>query len=83
VAWLVKSCGIREVATGDISIELIFSKRGWKARVWESDATDRQKGGDIDNLVKAILDGAQKGGLFKNDRQVVILDARKSLFPGE
>ena len=34
-----------------------------------------RKGKDIDNLIKAVLDGLMKGGVLKDDRQVVELHA--------
>lgn len=37
----------------------------------------RAAGTDIDNVAKAILDGLQRGGLVRDDKQVVELVARK------
>lgn len=38
-------------------------------------AVTSRKGKDLDNLIKAVLDGLAKGGLFKNDKQIVELHA--------
>lgn len=34
---------------------------------------------DIDNLIKAVMDGLQRGGAFKNDKQVCELHACRSM----
>ncbi len=47
---------------GDVAVQLDFYCGGYA--------------GDIDNLAKLVLDGLQKGGVFKNDRQVVELHCR-------
>lgn len=38
---------------------------------------EKQKTLDLDNIIKSVLDGLQKGGLFKNDHQVVRINATR------
>ena len=43
----------------------------------------RPKLPDLDNLIKSLLDGLQKGGVFKDDVQVVEINARRMLDKGK
>ncbi len=64
VAWTVRASG-QSFPTEDVRVALGFYCKG-------------RKRPDLDNLVKAALDGAEKGGLFGNDKQVVQVLATRS-----
>lgn len=57
VAWSWRSQGLPRI-TSDIYLEAVF----FCSRKY-----------DLDNLVKALLDGLQQGGAFKNDSQVAMI----------
>jgi len=63
--------------TGPVHLNITFAKEGIDVTV--EDATDGSMSlrADIDNYIKSLLDGLQKGGAFPNDRQVVSLKAVK------
>lgn len=39
--------------------------------------------GDIDNYIKSIMDGMQKGGIIDNDRQIRHIDAKVHVVHGD
>jgi Holliday junction resolvase RusA-like endonuclease len=63
--------------TGPVQVDVTFAKEGMDVTV--QDATDGSMSlrADIDNYIKSLLDGLQKGGAFPNDRQVVSVSAVK------
>lgn len=61
VAWTARAARVQDLK-GDLSISIDF---------YFAD----KRHGDIDNHIKAILDGLQYGGAFKNDRQVKRVEA--------
>lgn len=61
VAWMVMAQG-EKYGSAPIRMEAMFY-------------CAKEKPGDIDNLVKSISDGAQKGGAFDDDSQIVMLQA--------
>jgi Holliday junction resolvase RusA-like endonuclease len=67
VAWTWKATRARTI-NGPVSVTMHFRVGG------------RDK--DIDNMVKAALDGLQQGAAFLNDRQVISVLATKELLPG-
>ena len=48
---------------GDVWIDVDFDMKGYRRA-------------DLDNLVKLLLDGLQKGGAYTDDKQVTVIKAR-------
>lgn len=70
VAWICKAQRERLGETPcDIEIEL-HEDKAIVIVTPRPDEPKRKLKGDVDNYAKAILDGMQKGGLMKDDRQV-------------
>lgn len=56
-----------------------FERREVSVRMWfRCGKRPRQKVKDIDNLIKAALDGMVKGGIIYDDCQVVHIDATRT-----
>jgi Holliday junction resolvase RusA-like endonuclease len=79
IAWLCKACCKERGLMGDILLEIKIMPFGWEARMYESEKSERQKGGDISNIVKSLEDALQKSGVIKNDKQIVKLIVEKVL----
>ena len=79
VAWV---CRAQRERFGDqpVKVSIVLSADGATVHVSPSDLAISGPG-DLDNYAKSILDGMQKGGLFKNDKQVVELQV--SVRPSE
>jgi|TARA_B100001094_G_scaffold330938_1_gene397567 Holliday junction resolvase RusA-like endonuclease len=68
-----------------VGIEIILSRTSATARVYELGECSKNWGGDIDNILKCVLDGLQQGkttsggktGAFVNDSQVRQVDIIK------
>lgn len=60
---------------GNVEVRVIIRKDRATVCV-EPSEVDRFGQSDLDNYVKAILDGLEKGGVYENDRKVVELQAR-------
>jgi Holliday junction resolvase RusA-like endonuclease len=63
--------------TGPVHVDMKFSKDGIHVTVSDALEGSLSLRADIDNYVKSLLDGLQKGGAFPNDRQVVSIKAVK------
>ncbi len=80
IAWTYKK-EINAHFDGAVEVEIIVYKampKSWSKKLrekrWNKICTNKP---DIDNIVKSILDGLQKGGAFNDDKQVGILKAYK------
>lgn len=66
IAWHARACGVRLEGEAAIVLRAKFFcnvKRGMTP--------------DLDNLLKSLLDGLQKGELFANDRQIQEIHAER------
>ena len=63
--------------TTPVSVDVTFSKTGMDVTVQDATEGSLSLRADIDNYIKALLDGLQKGGAFDNDRLVVEIKAVK------
>ncbi len=67
------------VFDGPVAVTLAYKKAGTEVTVTELEPAKTASRADLDNLVKASLDGLQRqGGAFVNDSQVRVLHAWKS-----
>jgi Holliday junction resolvase RusA-like endonuclease len=73
-AWQVLATG--EHFEGPVQVTVIVRRGSVEVDV-KASAVLRPTGvkGDIDNLVKAVLDALQRGGMLANDSQVTVLQA--------
>jgi Holliday junction resolvase RusA-like endonuclease len=78
-AWIYKQYCKERGLIGDIKLKVISSSSGWEMQIYESEKSERQKGGDISNIVKSLEDALQKSGVIKNDKQIVTLIVEKVL----
>lgn len=62
---------------GPVGIALTFAKHHTTVTITELPKPTEFVRGDLDNLVKSVLDGLQKGVAFNDDRQVVRLHATR------
>lgn len=60
IAWYARACGHRFPPDARLSVRVRFFTN-----------VRKQSLPDLDNLLKAVLDGLQKGELFRDDSQVV------------
>jgi len=74
VRAFARQAGIRKAVEGPVEIELWFCRGSGLA-------TDLGAG-DVDNLVKLVLDALSGGFAFRDDRQVVDLAVHKRVTPG-
>lgn len=63
---------------GPVSVVIGFSEGQQSVSICSLNTEKPKLRGDIDNYIKATLDGLQQGGAFKNDSQVVSVDAVKA-----
>jgi len=63
IAWSAKALNLPRFPDGYLGLTVNFFVPKFHA--------------DLDNLVKAFLDGLQYGGIFKNDRQFVEIAAKQ------
>lgn len=64
---------------GPVAVELIFVHQRPKRLMGKKHTTQRQWRGvrpDLDNLAKCALDAMQAGGVFADDGQVAVIEAR-------
>jgi Holliday junction resolvase RusA-like endonuclease len=77
--WLCKECCKERGLLGDIILEIKVMPFGWEARMYESEKSDLQMGGDVSNIAKSIEDAIQKSGIIRNDKQIIKLIVEKVL----
>jgi Holliday junction resolvase RusA-like endonuclease len=65
------------VFEGPVSLELTFMEDATLVTIKPVETWDTPLRGDLDNYCKLALDGIQRAGVLKDDRQVVILSAVK------
>ena len=71
--------------TGPVEVEMLFIFPRPKNRIWKRKPMPREwktTRGDIDNYIKAVLDGLN-GIAFKDDAQIVSLSAQKVIAAGD
>lgn len=66
-----------ETFTTPVHVDMRFTKEGITVTVETATDGSMSLRADLDNYIKSLLDGLQKGGAFANDRQVVSLSAVK------
>lgn len=65
IAWEARACGVKLTGDGPVRVRARF----FSGRI------KKQQIPDLDNLLKALLDGLQKGELFHDDSQVIEIHA--------
>ena len=79
-SWLMEDAGHPFPWSGPLRVELVavFRRPGHLFRKADPDGRfPRDRRPDLDNVVKAILDGMDKAGVWGDDAQVCEIDARK------
>ena len=69
--------GKYEPYEGPVSVILKFSQDNTYVHISSAGDWKSPLRGDLDNYIKLALDGIQRAGLIKNDKQVVHVDAIK------
>ncbi len=69
--------GKYEQFEGPVTVILKFSKDNTYVQICSAGDWKSPLRGDLDNYIKLALDGIQRAGLIKNDKQVVHVDAIK------